>query len=44
MPHHAGQNRRWPSSSVDALRHGRAGATAIKNSRVSPIGTDIRLK
>src|SRR5438045_9224400 len=28
-PHHAGQNRRWRKSSVDALRHGRTGATAI---------------
>ena len=35
-PHHAGQNSRWRSSSVDALRHGSTGATAIRNSRARP--------
>ena len=37
-PHHAGQNNRSRSNSPLALRHGNAGATAIKNSSTRPIG------
>ncbi len=43
-PIQAGQNNRWRSSSPDALRHGRTGATPIRNSRASPIGIDNRSK
>ena len=37
-PPHAGQKRRLLNTSVDALRHGSAGAIAIMNSRAMPIG------
>ena len=40
----AGQNRRTRSSSLDALRHGSTGATAIMNSSSSPMGMVMRLK
>ena len=40
----AGHWSRWRSSSVDALRHGRAGATAMRNSRRRAIGIVMRSK
>ena len=44
VPAQAGHSRRRWSTSVDARRHGSAGATAIRNSRVKPIGIVIRSK
>ncbi len=43
-PHHAGQNNRSRSNSVEALRHGSTGATAIMNSKAMPIGIESRSK
>ncbi len=40
----AGHWSRWRSSSVDALRQGSTGATAIKNSRATTIGMVMRSK
>ena len=39
-----GQNRRTRNSSADALRQGRTGAIAMRNSNARPIGIDIRSK
>ena len=43
-PRQAGQNRRWRSSSVDALRHGSTGAMAISVRRARPSGVVMRSK
>ena len=44
VPTHAGHSNRWRRSSPLALRHGSTGATAMRNSSVSPTGIVIRLK
>ena len=44
VPAHAGQNRRCDSSSVEALRQGSTGATAMRNSSVRPMGMVMRSK
>ncbi len=41
---HAGHSRRLASSSPLALRHGNAGATAMRNNNVSPTGAVMRSK
>ena len=43
-PNQAGHSSRWESVSVEALRQGRAGATAMRNSSARPIGPAMRLK
>ena len=44
VPTHAGHRSRRCSTSVEARRHGRAGATAIRNSRLRPMGAVMRSK
>src|SRR5438309_1127409 len=41
---HAGSSRRRCNKSVEAFRHGRAGAIAMRNSSVKPIGIVMRSK
>ena len=44
VPAHAGHSRRLCSTSVDACRHGSAGATAMRNSSAKPMGIVMRSK
>ena len=44
VPTHAGDCRRWRSSSPAPCATGRTGATAMRNSRASPMGMVMRSK